>query len=157
MLSKSNIDIRPIQSKRELDDMYYQRWLVLRAPLGMDRGSEKDKHDYSAFHLVAVCEEKIIGSARLRQLSAQLGSIAYVAVLSEFRSQGLGTKLIKKLMEQAQEKNLKSLRLMARSNTLGFYHRIGFLEKGEPFNFLGIPHIFMYANLPLFCDNVEDR
>lgn len=157
MLSKPEIEIRPIQNKRELDDMYYQRWLVLRAPLGMDRGTEKDKHDDRAFHLVALCENKIIGSARLRQLSAELGSIAYVAVLSEFRSQGLGTKLIKKLIEIAQEKNLKSLRLMARINTLSFYNRIGFLEEGEPLNFLGIPHIFMYANLPPSGDNVGNR
>ncbi|NEP00439.1 MAG: GNAT family N-acetyltransferase [Symploca sp. SIO2E9] len=153
MLSKPKIEVRPIQSKRELDDMYYQRWLVLRAPLGMHRGTEKDKHDKSAFHLVAVCEDKIIGSARLRQLSVELGSIAYVAVLSEFRSQGLGTKLIKKLIEEAQEKNLKSLRLMARINTLGFYKQIGFLEQGKIFDFMGIPHIFMYVNLPPSGDN----
>ena len=155
MLKNLNIEVRSIKSKRELDEMYYQRWLVLRAPMEMDRGTEKDKHDDSAFHLVAVCNTKIIGSARLRELSPELGSIAYVAVLSEFRNQGVGTKLIKKLIEKAQDKNLTSLRLMARVNTLGFYNRLGFSQQGEPFDFLGIPHIFMYTNLPPSCDKGE--
>lgn len=33
----SNIEIRPVQNQQELDDMYEQRWLVLRAPLEMAR------------------------------------------------------------------------------------------------------------------------
>ncbi|HAA26944.1 MAG TPA: GNAT family N-acetyltransferase [Cyanobacteria bacterium UBA8553] len=139
----SNIEVRPIQNQTELDEMYYQRWLVLRAPLGMARGTEKDKYDDSAFHLVAVYNHRVIGSARLRELSKELGSIAYVSVLPEFCNQGIGTKLIEKLIETAMEKNLKSLRLMSRITALRFYQRLGFLSIGEPFDFLDIPHKFM--------------
>ena len=45
------IEMRPVKTKKELDEIYSVRWLVLRAPLGMERGTEKDKHDDSAFHL----------------------------------------------------------------------------------------------------------
>lgn len=138
-----NIEVRSIKNQTELDDMYYQRWLVLRAPLGMDRGTEKDKYDDNAFHLVALCNDRVIGSARLRELSEELGNIAYVSVLPEFCNQGIGTKLIENLIEKAQEKNLKSLRLMARMTALGFYKRLGFSEIGEPFDFLDIPHKIM--------------
>ncbi len=138
-----NIQVRPVKNGTELDDMYYQRWLVLRAPLGMERGTEKDKYDNSAFHLVAVCNDRVIGSARLRELSEELGTIAYVSVLPEFCNQGIGTKLIEKLIEKAKEKNLKSLRLMTRVSALGFYKRLGFTDIGEPFCFLDIPHKFM--------------
>ncbi len=142
-----NIEVRPAKDRQELEDMYYQRWLVLRAPEGMDRGTEKDKYDDSAFHLVAVCNDKVIGSARLRELSPELGSIAYVSVLPEFRNQGIGTKLVNKLIEKAKEENLKRLRLMTRITALGFYKRLGFLEAGEPFDYLDIPHIFMYFKI----------
>jgi ribosomal protein S18 acetylase RimI-like enzyme len=142
-----NVEVRSIQNQKELDDMYYQRWLVLRAPLGMDRGTEKDKYDDSSFHLVALCNSKVIGSARLRELSPELGSITYVAVLPEFQKQGIGTKLIETLIEKAQEKNLKTLRVMARMNALGFYKKLGFLERGEPRTHLDIPHLFMYLEL----------
>lgn len=138
-----NIEVRPVKNETELDDLYYQRWLVLRAPLGMDRGTEKDKYDNSAFHLVAVCNDFVIGSARLRELSEELGSIAYLSVLPEFRNQGIGTKLIERLIEKAKEKNLKSLRLMSRMSAFRFYQRLGFSDIGEPFDFLDIPHKFM--------------
>lgn len=144
----ANINVRLIQNKNELDDMYYQRWFVLRAPLGMERGTEKDKYDDSAIHLVAVCDRNVVGSARLRELSEELGSIAYVSVLPDFQNQGIGTKLIKGLIEIAKEKNLITLRVMTRMNALRFYNRLGFLEKGAPFEYLDIPHIFMYLKLP---------
>lgn len=142
-----NIEVRPVKNQQELEDMYYQRWLVLRAPVEMNRGTEKDKYDSTAFHLVAVCNDRVIGSARLRELSEELGSIAYVSVLPEFRNQGIGTKLIEKLIEKAKEKNLKRLRLMTRLTALDFYKRLGFLEIGDPFDFLDIPHRFMVFNL----------
>lgn len=138
-----NIEVRPIKNETELDDMYYQRWLVLRAPLGMARGTEKDKYDNSAFHLVAACNDRVIASARLRELSEELGSIAYVSVLPEFCNQGIGTKLIEKFIETAKEKNLKSLRLMSRISALRFYQRLGFSDIGEPFDFMDIPHKFL--------------
>ena len=138
------IEVRPVKTKKELDEMYYLRWLVLRSPLGMERGTEKDKHDDSAFHLVALCNDKVIGSARLRKLSPELGSIAYVAVLPEFQNQGIGTKLIEQLIEKAKEQKLQTLRLMTRLSALEFYKRLGFSAQGTPFDYLGIPHLFMF-------------
>ena len=81
-----NIEVRPIRDNLELGEMFYQRWLVLRSPLGMHRGTEQDSYEATAFHLVAVCNNQIVASARLRELSTELGSIAYVAVLPEFQN-----------------------------------------------------------------------
>lgn len=143
-----NIVIRSVQNQKELDDMYNQRWLVLREPLNMDKGTEKDQYDDISFHLVAICNHQVIASARLRELSETVGSIAYVAVNPEFQSQGIGTKLLEKLLEEAQSQNFKHLRLMARLNALNFYKRIGFFEQGSIFSYLGIPHVFMYIDAP---------
>jgi predicted GNAT family N-acyltransferase len=141
------INIRPVENEQELEEMFYQRWLVLRSPLGMERGSERDNHEDNAVHLIAMCDDKIIGSARLRELSPELGSISYVAVLPEFQNQGIGTKLIKNLITKAQAKNLKAVRLMSRINAIKFYHKLGFTEQDNPFDFLGIPHIFMQLEI----------
>lgn len=140
-----NIEVRPVQNEQELDDMYYQRWLVLRAPLGMDKGTEKDKYDHhiNAFHLVAIYNGKIIGSARLRELEETVGSIAYVAVIPEFQNQGIGTKLIKNLIEKAHEKKINYVRLMSRVSALSFYKKLGFSEQCLPFDYLNIPHVFL--------------
>ncbi|MGD1805680.1 GNAT family N-acetyltransferase [Dapis sp. BLCC M126] len=138
-----------IQNQLEKEEIYYQRWLVLRKPMNMEKGTEKDEYDDDddSLHFIAVCEEKIIGSARLRQLSTKLGSIAYLAVLPEFQSQGVGTALIKKIIEIAKQKQLESLRVMTRISAYQFYRRVGFMETDEVFQFLGIPHKFMYFNL----------
>ncbi|MDJ0517054.1 MAG: GNAT family N-acetyltransferase [Trichodesmium sp. MO_231.B1] len=137
-----------IQSQPEKEEMYYQRWLVLRKPIDMERGTEKDEYDDYALHFIAVCEEQIIGSARLRELSTGIGSIAYLAVLPEFQSQGVGTALIQKIIEIAKQKQLTSLRVMSRINSSKFYEKIGFRGTGQPFEFLGIFHQFMLLNLP---------
>jgi len=143
----SKIEIRPVKDQKELDDMLYQRWLVLRAPLGMEKGTETDQYESSAFHLVAISNHQVIGSARLHLLSPELGHIRYVSVLEEFRNQGIGTKLMKKLIEIGEEKQYKTLQLKARIQYLNFYKQLEFVEKGEPFDYLGIPHIFMHYRL----------
>ena len=145
----SEFQISLIQSQPEKEEMYYQRWLVLRKPINMEKGTERDKYDedYSSLHFIAVYEERIIGSARLRKLSTELGSIAYLAVLPEFQLQGIGTALIKKIIEIAKQKQLESLRVMTRISAYQFYKKVGFIETGEVFQFLGIPHQFMYFNL----------
>lgn len=141
------VDIHPVKNQQELEEMFYQRWLVLRSPLGMEIGSERDNHEDGALHLIAMCDRKIIASARLRELSPKLGSISYVAVLPEFQNQGIGTKLIKKLIAKAQQKNLTTLRLMSRINAIKFYQKLGFSEQENPFEYLGIPHIFMQLEI----------
>lgn len=144
------IEIRTIQTEKERSSLFYQRWLVLRKPMGMPQGTEQDQYEESSFHVIAVCDRQIVGSARLRELSEELGSIAYVCVLPEFQSQGIGTKLVQKLIEIAQEQNLKRLRVMTRTQAFNFYQKLGFVEQNKPINFLGIPHQFMYFNLPSF-------
>ena len=141
------VDIHPVKNQQELEEMFYQRWLVLRSPLGMEKGSERDNHEDGAVHLIATCDRKIIASARLRELSPKLGSISYVAVLPEFQNQGIGTKLIKNLIAKAQQKNLNTLRLMSRINAIKFYQKLGFYEQDNPFDYLGIPHIFMQLEI----------
>jgi ribosomal protein S18 acetylase RimI-like enzyme len=151
------VELRLIQYPQELAELFNQRWRVLRSPLGMARGTEQDAYEQDALHLIAVhhdaialdANHPIVGSARLRQLSSDLGSIAYVAVLPEFQHQRIGTALIRCLVGIAQQKNLKQVRVMARTSTVGFYQRLGFLETSEPFDYLGIPHVLMHLTLPV--------
>lgn len=142
-----NLEVRPVKNKQELEDMFYQRWLVLRSPLGMELGSERDSHEYSAIQIVATLDRKIIGSGRLRELSPELGSIAYLAVLPEFQHRGVGTKLIEKLILQSREKHLKTVRVMSRINAVKFYQNLGFLTENKSCEYLGIPHVFMQLKI----------
>lgn len=141
------IVIRPVANETELSQMFYVRWLVLRKPLGMALGTEQDQYEKGSFQLVAVFGDRIIGSARLRKESEILGIISFVAVLPEFRDRGVGTKLIEKLVEKAQQENLQILKLKSRIGAINFYKKIGFSEQGDFFDYLTIPHINMEINL----------
>ncbi len=142
------LEIREVNNQQELEKMFHQRWLVLRSPLGMEKGSERDNHEDTAVHLIALCDRQIIASARLRESSPGVGNISYVAVLPEFQKQGIGTKLIKNLIVKAQQKKLKYVILMSRINAIKFYQKLGFSEQDNPFEFLEIPHILMQLEIP---------
>jgi ribosomal protein S18 acetylase RimI-like enzyme len=152
----SDFVIRGIKTEQEFAAMLYQRWLVLRAPLGMVQGTERDRHDGDdAIYRIAIHQgktgsqlpEQIVGSARLRSHSPGVGSIAYVAVLPEFQHQGIGSALIQHLIQLAQQNSLTHLKLIARSTAIRFYQRLGFVEQGELFNYLEIPHVFMHLDI----------
>ncbi|PSP17359.1 MAG: GNAT family N-acetyltransferase [Cyanobacteria bacterium QS_8_64_29] len=138
--------VRPPQL-HELEAMYRQRWQVLRQPLGMPPGSERDARDHEADHLVAVVGDRIVGSARLSPLSAQVGGIAYVAVSPEFSRQGIGTQLMQALIERGRQAGFQRLEAKVRLPVLAFYQKLGFRETSERFAFLGIPHVWMALDL----------
>jgi ribosomal protein S18 acetylase RimI-like enzyme len=153
-----NLTIRVVKTEPELAAMLYQRWLVLRKPLGMPRGTESDRYDGNALHVIAVnldpavsasqsLLQPVIGSARLRELSPGVGSIAYVAVLPGFQHQGIGSALIQHLIELAKEQSFSQLRVMARASVIRFYQRFGFVARAETVNYLGTPHRFMDLSL----------
>lgn len=141
------IVIRLVANETELNQMFYVRWLVLRKPLGMALGTEQDQYEKGSFQLVAVFGDRIIGSARLRKESENLGIISFVAVLPEFRDRGVGTKLMEKLIEKAQQENLQIVKLKSRITAISFYKKIGFYEQGDFFDYLSISHINMEIRL----------
>lgn len=155
-----SLKVRVVETEQEFAAMLYQRWRVLRAPLGMAQGTERDCYDDgydhdSVTHLIALhqgstltqSDKPIIGSARLRKLPSGVGSIAYVAVSSEFQRQGIGSALVQHLIELAKEQSFSQLRVMARTAAIRFYQQFGFIARGEPINHLDAPHIFMYLDL----------
>lgn len=146
--------VRMVQNEQELMALLYQRWLVLRKPLGMPQGTETDRYEEQSVHLIAVIPEgvksssaqgveKIIGSARLRELSPSIGGISYVAVLPEFQNQGVGSALIQSLIALAKKQQFHQLKLRSRLSAAGFYEHFGFISQGAPIDYLGIPHILM--------------
>jgi N-acetylglutamate synthase-like GNAT family acetyltransferase len=139
-----NMETRPPKPE-ELETMYYQRWLVLRQPLGMSLGEERDRADEEkgVDYVITLQDGKIIGSARLREIQVGVGSIAYVAVLPEFSRQGIGTKLMAYLLNLAKEKQFHTVRLRSRVTAQGFYEKLGFTAITDPFLHIGIPHVDM--------------
>ncbi|MDY7023523.1 MAG: GNAT family N-acetyltransferase [Cyanobacteriota bacterium] len=146
-MDKKAIQIRLVHNESEQQALYFQRWLVLRSPLGLPQGSEQDKYEHQSVHLIAILDNQVVGSVRLRILASQIGSLAYLAVLPQFQRQGIGSQLVKHLIQVAQNRGLPTVRAMARKEMLGFYQKLGFEPKGDEVEFLGKPHQFVYLQL----------
>ncbi len=71
------------------------------------------------------------------------GHIARMAVLAEWRAQGVGSALLLALLDLAAEHGLEEVFLDAQAQVAPFYHRHGFIADAEPFEEAGVPHLRM--------------
>ena len=68
------------------------------------------------------------------------GHIGRMAVLKQWRGQGVGGAILERLVEAARERGDAEIELFAQTHALEFYRRHGFVERGEIFEEAGIPH-----------------
>ncbi len=106
---------------------------------------EVDDGDPVSFHVLALdSSNQPIGTARL----SPEGRIGRVAVLKEWRKHGVGTALMRFLVDQARESRFSNdLLLHAQTWTIGFYESLGFVAEGEEFTEADISHRTMRLKL----------
>ena len=95
--------------------------------------------DIDCIHLLANKNSEYIATARL----LKTGQIGRMAVLNPYRRQGIGSKMLEKLISIAKDMDIKTVFLNAQTDAVGFYQRFGFQETGGIFDDAGIPHIRM--------------
>jgi len=101
---------------------------------------EWEAADLTARHLLALTEEdQPIGVARI----LPSGQIGRMAVLPEWRRQGVGSALLRAALVIASDGGARRPFLHAQSAAVGFYTRHGFHQVGEEFMEAGIPHVVM--------------
>ncbi len=86
---------------------------------------EWDGMDKEAIHFLAFKDEKAIGCARalVIEYCMQLGRIA---VLKEYRGEGIGSALIEKAMTTAKLNQLSAIYISAQCHAIDFYKKFGF-------------------------------
>ena len=105
---------------------------------------EWDGLDDDATHVVAQDKHaQVIGTGRL----LNDGHICRMAVLPEWRQQGVGSAMLKELLLIAQQRQLPKVFLHAQTSATKFYEHHGFQALGEVFMEAGIPHRYMERNL----------
>lgn len=100
---------------------------------------EYDGLDASAVHALVSVNGTAVGTGRI--LSD--GHIGRIAVLSDFRGQGLGTKIVLSLIDEATKNGSKRVFLGAQKQAIDFYTKLGFTPFGEEFLEAGIVHLSM--------------
>jgi predicted GNAT family N-acyltransferase len=113
---------------------------------------EWDALDAKVMHAVVYNEEGIpIGTGRLITPSAsgKPAKIGRMAVLAQYRRQGVGDDILDALITEAMQAGYTSIELSAQAYVSDFYVRHGFEKIGPLFDEVGIPHQKMVLSLKL--------
>jgi predicted GNAT family N-acyltransferase len=123
---------RPVREKVFVEEQ--------KVPLAL----EWDEWDELSDHALAFDREgSPIGTARL----LPDGRIGRMAVLKEWRLNGVGAALLGAVLDRARDRRIERSVLHAQTHAAGFYRRFGFIERGEEFLEAGIPHVEMALDL----------
>lgn len=109
---------------------------------------EWDATDEIADHFLAVLPDNTpVGVARLFSALGETAHIGRMAILPEFRGQGIGESLLQHLiMESAGQ--YQELKLSAQQHAIAFYQRAGFHVCSDPYDDADIPHVDMRCLAP---------
>jgi len=105
----------------------------------VSRSIEMDGHDKDCHQFLATYKKLNIGTARLRKY----GKIERVSVIKEFRSLGIGSKIMEIIINKARTLDINEIYLHSQEDSIRFYENIGFKTVGNYFFEAEIKHIKM--------------
>ena len=111
---------------------------------GIPMDLEHDAADAQARHVVAYNRlDQAVATGRLlpaRNGEAQVGRLA---VHRSLRGSGAGRQVLAALQDAARQQGVQTLMLHAQESAIGFYRRLGWQPRGEPFVEAGVRHVEM--------------
>lgn len=116
-------------------------------------GLEWDDTDDIADHFLAVLPDNTpAGVARLFSTLEETGHIGRMAILPEFRGQGIGEALMRHMIAESAGR-YQELKLSAQQHAVAFYQRAGFHVCSGPYDDAGIPHLDMRCLAPALLES----
>ena len=116
------------------------RQSVFTLEQGIDANEDVDGKDPDCTHILIEQTGKYIATGRMQAD----GHIGRLAVLKPYRGKGMGRLILQTFIEQAKAMQLERVYLGAQQQATAFYEKLGFIRYGEPFDEVGIEHIYMH-------------
>ena len=123
------------------------RTLVFQQEQGVSAELEFDGLDAIATHFLAYVEGLAVGTARIKEIDADTAKIERLAVLSEYRKQGVGKRLMESALSTIARQNKSIAIVHAQAYIAQLYQQLGFSIVGDEFTEAGIPHVKMIKHL----------
>jgi predicted GNAT family N-acyltransferase len=100
---------------------------------------EWDADDAASVHVLATSNREPVGTGRLNPA----GKIGRIAVVAGHRGRGIGSLILRRLLEEARRLGIRTPYLHAQLQAVPFYEKHGFACQGNVFDEAGIPHVRM--------------
>ena len=100
---------------------------------------EWDGEDAGSIHVLARLNRDPVGTGRLDPA----GKIGRIAVMAGARGRGVGTQILRRLLDEARNHGIRRPYLHAQVQAVSFYEKLGFSREGDVFDEAGIPHVRM--------------
>ena len=147
----TNLRLSIVTTPAQMNDALSVRRAVFIDEQGVSEEEEIDEYDgdpaetTGVVHVVAYCRDVAAATGRL-MVHAPLGQhvhIGRVAVLREYRGQGLGRVVMLALHNEANTRGYAGVALGAQLHAIPFYERLGYIVRGEVYLDAGIEHRWM--------------
>ena len=137
------IEIRKIESLKSEDAKraFAIRQTVFVEEQEVDPELEWDEFESGSNHYLVLKENQPAGTARWRETDIGV-KLERFAVLPEFRNQGIGEKILGRILEDVIPLRRK-IYLHAQLRALSLYEQAGFVKQGETFFEANIEHYYM--------------
>ena len=118
------------------------RRVVFTDELGISKSELFDDYDKTCDHFILFDGKNIVGSVRIVIIDQQI-KLERMAIFKEFRAKNYGKNCVIQLKEYYLNQGYSKIILDSIYSVKGFYKKCNFVEEGEIFQRVGIPHIRM--------------
>mgnify|MGYP001827159409 CR=1 FL=1 len=141
-----DVHVLPVDWMTHKEALQAIRGAVFIEEQGVPKEIEWDGEDDVSHHFMAINEAgQRVGGGRL----LPHGRIGRMAVLPEYRGQGIGRQIRDAAVARASELGFRRVTLHAQLAVVDFYRKAGFLPEGNEFSEAGIQHQAMALELPI--------
>jgi putative N-acetyltransferase (TIGR04045 family) len=145
-VSEFKIICRPVQNQEELFESFALRKEVFVEEQKLFKRTDRDRHDKHAIHIIALYNNKIVGTVRVHRDKADTWYGSRLAVLKRFRGKA-GKILIQKAVEVVKENGAKQFMAHIQKRNVPLFKRLKWKPVGQIINYHNEPHQLMEAKL----------
>ena len=132
-----DVNVKIVKNDQEKELVLSIRRIVFIEELNIPEYMEIDDNEDLATYILANIGSEYVGTARWRDTNSGI-KLERFAVLSEYRSYGVGTAMTKFILNELDHSKL--IYLNAQESAISFYEKLGFDSIGPRFDEVGIAH-----------------
>lgn len=140
------VKFKKVDTINEFIDAIRLRVDVFIKEQGFQPGWEPDEDDKVSKQFIAICDGKIVSTARYRETAKGEIKIERMVTLKEYRCKNIGKGLLTFILKDIKKLKPKRIWLRSQVKSQTFYEKNGFVAISKPFDMWGVLHIDMEHN-----------